>query len=363
MKRRIDGFLYRKEKPVWERALLLPLYLVSIPYGWAARMKVSYELDLKRPRRLPFPVISVGNLTVGGTGKTPLVMALASGLAQKGIRVAILSRGYRGTCASGAVVSDGASVLLSPEEAGDEPYLMASTLPAIPVLVGKNRFESGRRALESFGIQGVLLDDGYQHLQLHRDLNLLLIDSRVGFGDGHLLPRGILREPVSQLRRADLVLFNKADPGSGATTLEEDIRRRYPSLPVYHGHYEAVGLVGPRGEREALEGLRGRKVVALSGIANPEDFSSLLKKCGMQVIKKEAFPDHYPYTQEDLQSIEHRNTEAEGIVTTEKDLVRLARLKAGRLPIRALRIEMKIREERELFEKVAGLFSTREKVT
>ncbi|MEI9479718.1 MAG: tetraacyldisaccharide 4'-kinase [Deltaproteobacteria bacterium] len=358
MSRRLDRFLYRKQKSFWEKTLLFPLYLLSVPYAWAVRMwALCYELGVKRSKRLPCPVISVGNITVGGTGKTPLVMALVKGLAKRGIRTAILTRGYKGKKVSGHVASDGQSIFLSPEESGDEPYLMSKTLKGTPVVIGKNRFLAGEKALHQFGVDGVLLDDGYQHLQLHRDLNILLIDSNIGFGDRHLLPRGILREPLEQLRRASLILLTKVDPPEAPRPLEEELRKLHPSLPIFHSHYEPLGLIGPKEEREDLHALQGKNVLALSGIANPGSFSSLLKKCGSEVIKEIAFPDHHHYTAYDLRSIEEKSKGTDYIVTTEKDMVKLNPLNIDRLPIRALRIEMRIWEEEAFFDRILDLFS------
>ncbi len=358
MSRRLDRFLYRKQKSFWEKTLLFPLYLLSVPYGWAVRMRtLLYDLGVKRSKRLPCPVISVGNITVGGTGKTPLVMALARGLAERGTRVAILTRGYKGKKASGPVASDGQSIFLSPEESGDEPYLMSKRLKGTPVLIGKDRFSTGRMALHQFDVGGLLLDDGYQHLQLHRDLNILLIDSNIGFGDRHLLPRGILREPLAHLRRANLILLTKMEHPEPPHPLEDELRKLHPSLPIFHCHYEPLGLIGPKEQWEDLHALQGKNVLALSGIANPDSFSSLLKKCGMQVIKEKLLPDHHHYTQEDIRSIEEEGERVDWIVTTEKDMVKLSRFTIDRLPIRALRIEMRIWEEEQFFERVMGLFS------
>src|SRR4030066_1164862 len=242
---RIDRFLYQKEKPLWEKTLLFPLYLLSLPYEGMVRTRFFfYSHGLLRTKSLPCPVISVGNITVGGTGKTPLVMALAKTLMDRGISVAILSRGYKGTKTSEPVVSDGKSIFLSPEESGDEPFLMAQVCKGVPVLVGKDRFANGRVALQRFGMKGLLLDDGYQHLPLHRDLDILLIDSHIGFGDQNLLPRGILREPLSHLRRAHLFLLTKVDHPEISQSLEEKLRETHPSSPIYHSHYEPLGLIG-----------------------------------------------------------------------------------------------------------------------
>ena len=356
MNGRIDRFLYQKEKSLGLKILLFPLCFLSILYGWSLRLRSAlYSNNLLKSNQLPCPVISVGNITVGGTGKTPLVMALAKGLQERGIKVAILSRGYKGKRASGAIVSDGQTIFLSPEEAGDEPYLMALRLKETPVLIGKDRYTTGRIALQRYLVQGILLDDGFQHLQLHRDLNILLVDSTIGFGDLHLLPRGILREPLAHLRRADLFILTKIENPETCRSRENLIQKIHPSTRIFHSHYEPTGLIGPNGEWEDLDSFKGKKVLAFSGIANPSPFLSLLKKYGMKVIKESIFPDHHPYTNEDLASLEEKREGTDWMVTTEKDLVRLKTLEIGRLPIRALRIEMKIWEE-AFFEEVMRLF-------
>jgi tetraacyldisaccharide 4'-kinase len=357
MRMRIDRLIYQREEPFWARVLLFPLHLLSLFYGGAVRARaLVYALGLKKPKRLPCPVISVGNITVGGTGKTPLVMALARELMKRGVPVAILSRGYKGKKASGPLVSDGQKVYLSPEESGDEPFLMAKSLKDIPVLIGKDRFVTGQMAFQRFGVRGLLLDDGYQHLQLYRDLNILLIDSHIGFGNYHLLPRGILREPSSHLRRAHLFLLTKVDHPEACPSLEANLREIHPTSSIFHSHYEPSGLIGPKGEREELHSLKGKKALIFSGIANPDYFSSLLKRSGMEIIKEVIFPDHYRYTSKDLVSLENEGKEADWFVTTEKDMVKLVSLDIGRLPIRALRIEVTIWEEEEFYQRVMAIF-------
>jgi len=357
MMRRIDQFLYRKEKSLWERVSLFPLYLLSLPYGGAVRARsFLYSLQLLKKRELPCPVISVGNITVGGTGKTPLVMALAKGLMARGISVAILSRGYKRTKTSEPVVSDGKTIFLSPEESGDEPFLMAKACQGIPVLVGKDRFINGQLALQRFGVRGLLLDDGYQYLPLYRDINILLVDSTIGFGDYHLLPRGILREPLSHLRRANLFLINKAAEPAAYQSLEKKIQEIYPGAQVFHSDYLPVSLVGPEEEQEGLDSLKGKKVLALSGVANPNSFSSMLRKCGMKIVEEVIFPDHHVYTTRDISFIQEKAEGVDGIVTTEKDMVKLKKLDSGHPPIWALRIEMKIWEEEEFLKRIVSLF-------
>lgn len=354
---RIDRFLYQKEKSIGERMLLFPLYLLSLPYGGAVRARsLFYSLGLLKTRTLPCPVISIGNITVGGTGKTPLVMALAKGLTERRISVAILSRGYKGKRISKPVVSDGKTIFLSPEESGDEPSLMARACLGIPVLVGRDRFTNGQIALQQFGVKGLLLDDGYQHLSLYRNINILLIDSHIGFGDHTLLPRGVLREPLSQLRRADLFLLTKVENPQTVQPLEKKIHEIHPSSQVFHSHYEPVSLVSPNDDEEELNSLKGRKILALSGIANPVYFSSMLRKCGAEIVGEAIFPDHHPYTPKDLSSVEEKSKRADCIVTTEKDMVKLKKLDILQLPIRALRVEMKIWEEKEFYQRVMKAF-------
>jgi tetraacyldisaccharide 4'-kinase len=358
MNYRIDRLIYQKQKRLWLRMLLFPLTLLSLPYEWGVRIRtILYSINLWKAKRLPCRVISVGNITVGGTGKTPLVIVLAKGLMGRGIPTAVLSRGYRRKGSSRPLVSDGKTVLLSPQEAGDEPFQMAQALKGIPVLVGKNRFANGQLALQRFNIRGVLLDDGYQHLQLHRDLNVLLIDSEIGFGDHNLLPRGILREPLEHLHRADLFLLTKVEDPENCRPLEKMLREIHPSSPVFHSHYEPQGLIGSDGKWIGLQALKGKKVLAVSGIANPAYFSFLLRKCGMEIVGEMIFPDHHRFTSKDLIAIEKESKGADWIVTTEKDIVKLGEMRVGRPPLLALRIEMKIWEEEEFYKKVMEIFS------
>ena len=337
--------------------LLLPLQFLSLPYGGAVRLRaLLYSLGFFHPKRLPCPVISVGNSTVGGTGQTPLVMLLAKGLSERGVPVAILSRGYKGKKSSGPLVGDGQTVFLSPGESGDEPFLMASLLKNIPVLVGKDRFTNGQMALQRFGVRGLLLDDGYQHIRLHRDLDILLVDSRIGFGDRHLLPRGILREPLTHLRRAHLFLLTKMEDPEKCHSLEAILHEIHPSSQVFHSHYEPVGLIGPEGKGDEVNSLKGKKVLALSGIANPDYFSSLLRKCGGEIVREAIFPDHHLYTKKDLATIEERSRGVDWVVTTEKDMLKLKNLSVGHLPVRALRVEVKIWEEDGFYKRVMEIF-------
>jgi tetraacyldisaccharide 4'-kinase len=236
---------------------------------------------------------------------------------------------------------------------------MAKTLRGIPVLVGKDRFLNGQMALKRFHVRGLLLDDGYQYLQLHKDIDVLLIDSSVGFGDDHLLPRGILREPLSHLQRAHLFLFTKIEAPEICHPLEETVLKHHPSSQLFHSHYEPLGLIGPREEWEELHSVKGKKVLAFAGVANPDYFFSLVRKCGMEIVKEMIFPDHHHYTAKDLTCITEEVKKMDRIVTTEKDMVNLKKFDLDLLSIRALRIGVRIWEEEEFYQRLLEVFQKR----
>jgi len=357
MNRRLDQILYRKESSLLEKLLLFPLFLASLPYEGAVRTKTFlYSSGLIMKARLPLPVISVGNITVGGTGKTPMVMAMAKGLMERGIPTAILSRGYRGKRGSGPVVSDGEKLLLSIEESGDEPFFMAERLSGIPILIGKDRFKNGQIAIERFSIHGFLLDDGFQHLPLHRDLNIVLIDSHIGFGEGHLLPRGILREPLAHLRRADIFVLTKVEDPEASQSLKSMLGKIHPFAPIFYSHYEPEGLIRMDGKLEPLHLFKGKKVFALSGIGNPSYFHALLRKIGMEVVGEAVFPDHHRYTPHDLISVKEKVKEEDLMVTTEKDMVKLNWFSFDPVPLFALRIQMRIWDEEDFYKRIVEVF-------
>lgn len=308
----------RAEKPgVFWRVLLWPLSLV---YGAAVAVRAAlYGSGLLRPTGLSCRVISVGNITAGGTGKTPVTMLLASFLRSKGRRAVILSRGYRRKGSGVALVSDLDKILLSPEEAGDEPYLMALRLPGVPVVVAADRVEGGRYAIEKFRPDFIILDDGFQHMRLKRDLNILLVDGQEGFGNGYLLPRGVLREPVGGIRRADAVFVKgKRLKDSAADLLKEK------SIPSLSFTYNATSVyVLETGERVPAVSLKGKTFVAIAGLAKPESFFSTLEELGVVTAKSLAFPDHHSYTQHDLELIKKEAGPHGAVITTEKDGVKL----------------------------------------
>jgi tetraacyldisaccharide 4'-kinase len=300
------------------------LYCLSIVYGAAVRLRlVLYNAGVLKTKKLPCKVVSVGNITAGGSGKTPMTMHIALTLKKMGLRVVILTRGYRRAGRGYAVVSDGERTFLGPEEAGDEPYLMAQRLSHIPVIVGKDRVKSGRRAVSNFSPDVIVLDDGFQHIRLFRDLNILLVDSRRGFGNSFLLPRGILREPVSALERADLVMVKVDGPPYEPP---EGPFVRELKKPVMRFSYRTKGVLDINDNVEREPGyLSSKRVVALSGIAEPASFLETLEEAGAVIVNTLIYPDHHRYTPSDIERIveEARLADADLVATTEKDAVKL----------------------------------------
>jgi tetraacyldisaccharide 4'-kinase len=282
-----------------------------------------YSSGILRAKKLPCKVISIGNITVGGSGKTPMAIFTAEYLANRGLRTAIISRGYGGSFkGGGAIVSDGSSVLLGPKEAGDEPYLMAKKLKDVIVAIGTNRYKVGSDIINRFKTQFIILDDGFQHIRLKREMDILLIDSARGFGNKHLIPRGILREPLDGIGRADVLMMKNNDKKD--LCLGENI-------PTISFHYRPTRLESLDGESKMdISVLKGKKVLAMAGIANPEAFIKTLKDTGAKVISTLFYPDHHWYSLHDLEEIKEKIKRMQGgvelVVTTEKDMVRLRHL-------------------------------------
>lgn len=303
---------------------------VGIPYELAARARLwCYEQGWFRTLRLPRPVISVGNLTVGGTGKTPVVMHLVERLQAQGKRVAVLSRGYRRTSrAPQLLVSDGQRVLVGPEEAGDEPYLIARRCPQAVVAVGADRYALGQWVLSRLPVDCFLLDDGFQHVQLHRDVNLLLVDATDLAGLQAALPIGRLREPLSAAARATAILITRVETEQDANQVWRLIQQACGSLPsplLVGFPAEEFRRVGQE-EGRSLPTFQGCSAVLFSGVGNAESFHALVSGLGVTVAETLVFPDHVHYTAGMVETIRAR-AKACGtdlLVTTEKDADKVA---------------------------------------
>lgn len=313
-------------------ALNLFLTLMSKAYGAGILLRRdSYASGILKSKKLPCTVISIGNLTTGGTGKTPMAIYVAERVRQMGYRVAVISRGYKGAAEkSGGIVSDGNAIRMAPDMAGDEPFLLAASLTGIPVLVGRNRYKSGMQAINRFQTEVLILDDAFQHLALFRDLNLLLLDSTIPFGNGHLLPRGTLREPISAITSGDALIMTRS-PQPFCSSAESWARKRPVFFaihePFFSTRFSAGDILSFQGnETFTGEGLlTGKRYFAFSGIAHNDDFLKTLKKMGIDVRGFLGFSDHHIYSDNDIQLILNAAVKAGAttLVTTEKDLARL----------------------------------------
>jgi tetraacyldisaccharide 4'-kinase len=348
------------EENFCRRFFLFPLYLISLLYRFLVRFRhVLYKNGTLKSYTLPCRVISVGNITLGGTGKTPTVIYLAQLFKEQGRKTAVLSRGYKGKSSEKvAVVSDGKQILLNVLDAGDEPFLLSKALPGVPVIIGRDRVLTGRYAIEHFSPEIMILDDGFQHLKLKRDVDILLVDYGYGFGNGHLLPRGILREPLSYMNRAHIFLLTKRTDSKDDQTIEKKIASIKPDARIFHAGYEIRSLTTLQGKKEIdLNYLKGEKVLALSAIANPHYFSHLLRQHGISVVKEWALPDHHYYTSKDARKLSEYLSSIDFIITTAKDSSKMDGEIFGKLPILILEIMLKIHDEQGFKDALFKLIS------
>jgi tetraacyldisaccharide 4'-kinase len=338
------------------------LFLLSKVFAVAVKVRrFLYNVRILRDSTLGVQVIAIGNLTVGGTGKTPVVEKFARELQDQGRTVAILSRGYRSKppplskrlinkllfrdeTTPPRVVSDGKSLLLDSETAGDEPYMLASNLKDVIVLVDKDRVKSGRYAIEKFGCDTLLLDDGFQYWKLAgRRRDIVLIDCQQPFGNEQLLPRGVLREPPSHLARANTIFITKSDGATGR--LRERIARHNPGAGIIECIHHPLYLEDVfTGERKELDFIKGKKLASFSGIAQPESFERSLVELGADLVYTKRFADHHRFTQQEVLNAVNRSKkrQAVAIVTTQKDAVRFPKIDRRDLPIYFVRVEIKI---------------------
>jgi tetraacyldisaccharide 4'-kinase len=316
------------------------LSLLSKGYrGLFALRETCYTLGLFRTRSLPCPVIAIGNLTVGGTGKTPAVELVARTLLDEGRRPAIISRGYRRSSRGIVVVSDGLRLRASPREAGDEPYLLARRLPNVPVVVGRHRYRAGRFCLDHFSPDALILDDAFQHRTLKKDCEILLVSGSRPWGNGELLPLGTLREPLSAMRRATLVVITHPQRGDQLRALLDRLREVHPTAKVLIADYMTSG---PAPSDAACPAYDGRPLLAFCGIADPESFRRSLTDARVTVTSLSAFADHHWYTHREIDSLieQARAGRAAGLITTEKDSVRLEGLHPRSFPLWILPIRL-----------------------
>ncbi len=302
-----------------------------------------YSLGILKCRHLGCPVVSVGNLTVGGTGKTPAVELAVRTLIDLGHRPAVLSRGYGRRTHGIRIVADTASIRLDAEEAGDEPFLLARRLPGVPVVVGGNRYAAGRHAIARFGVSAIVLDDGFQHRTLAKDVEIVMARARAPWGNGRLLPGGPLREPLAALRRAALIVVSGARSGDDVAEVADAARRYAPRTPVLAArHVPTECWEVATMKYQPVERLLGKRLFVFAGIGAPEGFRETLKETGVVETGFARFTDHHWYTHEELRGLDAAAAArgSDGLVTTEKDWVRLRRLPVPKRPIYVLGVRL-----------------------
>lgn len=358
------------------------IFLSVLSYFFSGLVQLRlwlYDKSIFSQEHLGCPVIAVGNLTVGGTGKTPVVEKLARILISRGRKVAILSRGYKSKkepfwkrwlrmithqeVSQPKVVSDGKRILLDSEQAGDEPFMLASNLPEAVVIVDKNRVKAGSFAIKKFGVDVLILDDGFQYLSLKKQLNILLIDRTNPFGNKHLLPRGVLREPTKHLKRASFVFITKSN-GAHDDKLNNYIRRYNPDVSIMDCRHVPKSLQGIHTDESLpLSFLSGKRINIFSGIADPASFEAFLLKLEAIVVYHRRFADHHRYSMREIKHFIQKlqETKPECIVTTEKDAVRLDKKIVFPIPIYYLRLEVETVEKKHDFYEAVSRLSFPEK--
>jgi tetraacyldisaccharide 4'-kinase len=307
------------------------LAVASVPYGFGMRLRnAAFDRGWKPSHRTGMPVISIGNVTTGGTGKTPLVAFIVEWLRKHGRRPAILSRGYRSL--------DG--------QANDEKLVLDRLCPGVPHIQNRDRIAGAKTAITQHSVDALVLDDAFQHRRIARDLDIVLIDALNPWGYGHLLPRGLLREPITALRRAGLVVVTRSDQATPA--MLQDIASRVRGVgciaPIVETAFPATQVVSNTAAPRPLEDFRGQRVVAFCGIGNPTAFRLVLESAGLRIERFHAFPDHHHYGPADLEVVREsiRQTDAAAAVTTEKDLVKIPASDLAGRPLHAVRIETRI---------------------
>jgi tetraacyldisaccharide 4'-kinase len=302
-----------------------------------------YARGLLKCRRLACPVVSVGNLTVGGTGKTPAVELAVRTLMELGHRPAVVSRGYGRRTHGIQIVADAASIRLDAEEGGDEPFLLARRLPGVPVVVGSNRYDAGRHAIDRFGVTAIVLDDGFQHRTLAKDLEIVMARARAPWGNGRLLPGGPLREPLAALGRADLIVVTGARGADDVGEVIDAARAYAPHAPVVAARHVPTECWEAGSMKDVpVETLLGKRLFVFAGIGTPAGFRRTLQETGVVESGFARFADHHWYTREEVRMLDGQAAAsgADGLVTTEKDWVRLRRLPPVKRPLYVIGVRL-----------------------
>ncbi len=329
-----------KQRGWWPGLQRFSLILLSIPYGLVVRLRNwLYDMGWKKVYQAQVPVVCVGNLTVGGTGKTPCVEFIARWYRQRDWRVTLLSRGYG-----------------SKQGRNDEALVLEESLPDVPHLQGVDRVELARIAVEELESEVLVLDDGFQHRRLARNLDIVLVDCTNPWGYGHVLPGGFLREPLSGLKRANLVLLTRCDQVSEEKRkeIQQQIRRQTKNIPIASSTHKPVHLTNSDQETKELATLKEVPVAGFCGIGNPDAFRQTLLGLGADVVAFREFPDHHSYTREDLDDLRswvRQQAKDCVLITTQKDLVKIRLTQLGERQLWALQIQLHITEGQETLDR------------
>ena len=355
-----------RDQPVRVRLLLAVLKALSVVFaGIVGTRYFLYRIGILRRFPLGVQVVSIGNVTAGGTGKTPVTEIFARTLAAEGRKVAILSRGYRRKEAPWwvrmftqvvtppLVVSDGRHVLIDSAEGGDEPYMLASNLPGVAVVVDRDRVKAGRYAVKRLGCDTIILDDGFQYQKLKHAIEVVLVDATNPFGNGNMLPRGILREPARNLKHADIIFLTKCS--GDVSAVRDEIRRLNGTAEIVECTHAPKMLRDVWSREEfPLSWLQGKTTCTLSGIASPKGFENSLRRLGARVVWCERYADHHRYNSSEILYALNRTADmgADALVTTEKDAVRFPRLETAPVRCLYLRVAIEILSGAESFDQI-----------
>ena len=317
-----------------------------------------YKTGIFKTYRLNTKVISIGNITWGGTGKTNLVYYLAKNLSEKGQKVAILTRGYKRKERK-MVAIEKFTPNIDWQKIGDEAYLLSYKLKSVPVLIEKNRVKSGRWATAKYSVDYLILDDGFQHKRLARDLDIVTVDAQDPFGNDKLIPAGKLREPIDSIKRADILVINRAGQSKNKKELINKLKSANSYAPIIEIEYEIEKIYAVKNEKESfsLNKFKGKKILGFCGIGNPQSFKNTLQDLGAGSLDFVVFRDHYAYKYEDMRKLEKQavNKKADFLLTTEKDKVRLPVNQELKLPICVVKVKCKITSgEKTLWGRIYG---------
>ena len=355
---KIYGLILAEDKQTVGIALLR---VVATVVAWFyEKLTISrhllFDVKILKEQKLSCPVISVGNLAVGGTGKTPMVIWLARFLLEEGLRIGVVSRGYKGEEAKQVlVVSDGRNILVGSDISGDEPQLLARRLPGIPVLCSTKRALAAEAAVEQFRCEVVILDDGFQHRFVARNLDIVMLDSQYPFGNGFLFPRGILREQNTALKRAQVLVLSRFDGSKQAEQSHKNLIGQWTEKTVVTAVHRATRLFGATTQRELpLSFVKNKRLAAFAGIGRPDDFFRTVRDLGADLVHTTALPDHHPLTVELLASLvaEASAQQPELWLTTEKDWVRLSHDLPDNMELFVLAVEIDLNGDSSLLKAV-----------